>query len=136
VTATTLRQAFTALAAVALVAAFGFAGAIVVLASSGFVLHEVAGAVLLVLLAGAIVVAARSRSEDPRPLSRSLVGLVLLLAMGASGAALGLNVAPSWLDALPMVLLAGLIVALAEMVRVGRAEPPAPPGPFRPDGAG
>jgi hypothetical protein len=119
------RRAYEALASIGVMAAGGFAAAIVTGYASGFVLHEAAGVVLLVLLAAALYLALRLRTEQPQLLGRSLLALVLLIAMGAAGASLGLGVLPGSYDVLPLVLLVGLIASMVEMVRVARVSSPA-----------
>ena len=108
------------LAALALVAAVGFAGAIIVLAPTELAWHELGGLVLLVLILGAVVAAVSARRQHPRLLARCLLALGLLIGMGATGALLGSNLLPASYDDLPLVFLAGLIASLAEMIRVAR----------------
>ena len=114
---------FRAAAAVGLASGVGFAVAVLLVGGPGFGLHESAGAVLLGLLAIAIVEALRVRSVRPELLGRSLIALGFLLGMGASGALLGLVALPASLDGLPIVFLAGLVAAQAEMIRISAATP-------------
>lgn len=118
---------------VALVAAVGFGGSILVLGSGVTWLHETAGAVLLVLIAGTLFLGWRARATSPGAAPRAAVGLVLLVAMGLSGAALALGAVPASDQAIPGVVLVGLIVLLAEMVRFARASGTLRRGPVRPN---
>ena len=113
-----IRRTYRILAVLGALVALGFVLAILAIGGPGDLLHEVAGTILLVLLLGATMFGVLGRSESPLLLGRALLGLVVLIAVGAVGASLSIHALPSSLDTLPLVLLGGLIVAESEMIRV------------------
>lgn len=86
-------------------------------AAGGVATHELAGAVLLVLLLGALVAAAPFRRIDPRPFHWTLGALAALVAMGVAGAALGALGAPPDLAFVPLIAFALLLIAAGDALR-------------------
>ncbi|MCI4327275.1 MAG: hypothetical protein L3K16_06550 [Thermoplasmata archaeon] len=110
----------------ALVTALGFMAGILAGVGPGFVLHEVAGLLLLAWLVPAVVASLRVRSSDSRPLRRAVVALVALVVAGALGASLATTtLPPDWAGA-PLLPLVVLIVAAGDGLRVSRSSAPEP----------
>jgi len=108
----------------ALVTALGFMAAILAGVGPGFVLHEVAGLLLLVWVVPAVVVSLRVRSRNSRPLPRAAIAFLALVVAGALGASLATTTLPPDLAGAPLVPLIVLIVAVGDGLRV--TLPPAP----------
>jgi heme A synthase len=127
VTAAVLSPNYFRLATLGFAAAVGFGGWIALAGDGATWLHETAGLVLFVLIVAALVLAWRVRSSDPGAAWRATAALVVLIAMGSSGAALGVGALPAQDDAVPGLLLVLLAGTLAEMARYtwpwGRARP-------------
>jgi heme A synthase len=96
-----------------------FAGLALAFPSTGVILHEVAGALLLVLLLAALALAWRDRREEPRPVPRLVGALVTLIVTGSAGALLAVGTLPSAADALPLVGLVILTLILLDSLRSG-----------------
>jgi hypothetical protein len=124
-----MRLGLLLLLAASLVVALGFLAGILGGVGSGVALHEIAGAVLLLLLAPALAVALALRPIDRRPLLRVAVALVALVLAGATGAALATGSIPGEVSGLPIVPLAVVLVGTMDGIRVTRAVriPPALP---------
>jgi hypothetical protein len=120
VTEDDVRSNYLRLSVVALAIAVAVGAAILVLGSGVTWLHEIAGTLLLALLAGTLVLSWRGRPEDPLAFVRATLALLVLVAMGTAGAAL----AEGWLPAddgwLPGALLLLLGIVLEEMIRHSR----------------
>lgn len=116
-----LRLVRSGSALVALLVAVGFAALIVALPNPSILLHEVAGLILLVLIATALTAAIRLRSDEPRPVGRLAAALVVLVVVGLTGAMLATGAIPPGLAALPLVGLLALGLLLADSVRVPKA---------------
>ncbi len=97
-----------------------FATAILAWPGPGFILHEVAGLLLLVGILTALAAAMRRRRVEPRPVPRLAAALAVLVAVGGSGAALAIGALPRGLSALPLAGLVVLAGLLADSLRVGR----------------
>ena len=94
-----------------------FAGLVLTFPSTGVLLHEVAGALLLALLLAALALAWRDRREEPRPVPRLLGALITLIVTGSAGALLALGTLPPAADALPLVGLVVLTLILLDSLR-------------------
>ena len=101
----------------ALAVAVGFAGAIVLLPSPPLLLHETAGAVLLVLLGVALLGAYRERPAARRSVPRLLGSLGALVLMGGLGAALATGGLSSAYSSAPLLVLVPFCVLLMDSLR-------------------
>lgn len=106
-----------------LAAGIGFIAAIVAHVGNGFVLHEVAGLVLAVLLVAALGVSIRSRSHDSRPMWRVAGALVALAAAAATGASLATGALSGVLGGLPLLPLVVMLAFVTDGIRVTRLPP-------------
>lgn len=111
-------RSWTTLAALMIVIIF--AGFILALPGPDLIVHEVAGAILLVLIGTSFGAAWRMRSQEPDPASRLAAALVSLFAVGATGGLLAAGVLPAALSFLPLTGLVVLSLLLADAIRVGR----------------
>ncbi len=103
---------------IALATGISFIAAIVARVGNGFVLHEVAGLVLAVLLVAALGVSIRSRSHDSRPMWRVAGALVALAAAAATGASLATGALSGVLGGLPLLPLVVMLAFVTDGIRV------------------
>jgi uncharacterized membrane protein YfcA len=123
-----MRQLLLSLLGVTLATGVGFIVVILANYGSGIGLHEVAGTVLLILLAGSFWVAYRGRSDDSRPMIRVIVALVAVVVAGILGASLAAGAIPRSLGGLPLVPLAVVLAATADGLRITLELPGPSPG--------
>jgi peptidoglycan/LPS O-acetylase OafA/YrhL len=112
--------------------AVGFILAILGNLGTGIGLHEIAGALLLLLLLPAAVVSYRLRALDRRPFPRVLVALVALVMAASAGALLASGGLPASWGGAPLLPLALVVGAAADGVRVtpsSRTARPSDDGP-------
>jgi hypothetical protein len=113
-----LRTVRTVSSGAAVAVAAVFALLILVLPGPGIGLHEIAGALLLGLIATALLAAVPMRSTEPAPYRRILGALIALIATGAAGLALATGAVPRSLSAIPLVGILALGTLLADSIRV------------------
>jgi peptidoglycan/LPS O-acetylase OafA/YrhL len=89
----------------------------------GIILHEIAGLVLLILLAGALWAAFKLRRIDARPVVRVCLALASLIVAGVLGAALASGATTGVPAYLPLVPFALLLVSAIDGLRVTRNLP-------------
>jgi hypothetical protein len=106
-----------------IVTALIFASVILANPKGGVLVHEVAGLLLLVLIATALASAVRVRGTEPRPVPRLVGALLALIVTGSLGAGLAVGAVPTDLSALPLLGLVALVLLLADALRVGFSVP-------------
>jgi peptidoglycan/LPS O-acetylase OafA/YrhL len=119
-------RSFRYLTVSALVVVVGFGSAIVLLPDAPQTLHELAGLILLLILAGTLWRARQLHALQPRLWGWNLAALGLLVVTGAVGGALALGGVPGWAQSLLAALLAVLAIILVIMYRIASG-PPSPP---------
>jgi hypothetical protein len=115
-----MRRVLLALLGVTLAAGLGFILFILANIGTGVELHEVAGSVLLVLLAVALWPAIQLRRVGRAPMIRVVVAIGSLVAAGLIGASLAEGAASNVLAGLPLVPLVVMLSAVADAIRVTR----------------
>ena len=116
-----MRTALLALFALSLATGAGFIIAIVANLGSGIILHEVGGAVLLILLLLALWPATRLAPVDRRPRHRVEIALAGLIAAVVTGASLASGALSSVVAGLPLIPLGVMLVSIADGLRLTRA---------------
>ena len=128
-------QWVTGLAVGAAAVAIAFAAAIVVADTSGVWLHEVAGAVLLVLTIGILLAVRTVPTHRSRLIGLAGLALLVLVVLGALGAGLASGFISPSLEHLPLAVLAVYAAVCLGLGGAARASAPARDEPGRAAGA-
>jgi hypothetical protein len=119
----TLQRILLVLLSLTCATAVGFIIVIVGDLENAIVLHEIAGLILLILLAGALWTAIRLRKIDARPVVRVGGALTFLVVAAVLGAALAAGSAPGVPMGLPLLPLTLLLVTTVDGIRIARKLP-------------
>jgi peptidoglycan/LPS O-acetylase OafA/YrhL len=113
-----MRRLLLLLLTLSFVTAVGFIVAIVGNPGSGVTLHEVAAAILLVLLVGAFGVAWRLRTTSRGSLYRVTISLIALLVAAAIGSSLATTALIGVWPGLPLLPLAVMLGSVGDGIRL------------------
>ncbi len=112
------RRALRWLLGTTLAVAAGFVLAILLIPGQGDQLHEVAATLLLVLLASSLWLSWGPRGSDRGISGRVVAALVCLVVAAALGGALAVGLVSLRWSGAPLVPLAGMILAVADALRL------------------